>query len=141
MAKRIGCMHFRVEMGSAMRIGAAAIVLVFSGRAAHADAAGDQLLAAMDEAMNRAATQSLVYEITNREPGKPDAKLALVVRTKGDKRLTELTSPADMKGTKVLVLSPTQMYVYLPAFGKVRRIASSVAGQGFMGMTYAQDDF
>ena len=47
-------------------------------------------------------------------------RLALIVKLKAEKRLTEFTAPADMKGTKVLVLSPTQMYVYLPAFGKVR---------------------
>ncbi|MEL7371304.1 MAG: outer membrane lipoprotein-sorting protein, partial [Myxococcota bacterium] len=49
------------------------------------------------------------------------------------------TAPADLAGTKVLILSPTQMYVYLPAFKKVRRIASHVTEQGFMGTTYTQD--
>ena len=45
-----------------------------------------------------------------------------------------------MKGTKVLILSPTQMYVYLPAFGKVRRIASHTKDQGFLGLSFSQDD-
>ena len=62
------------------------------------------------------------------------------VLDKGDSHLFTFTAPADMKGTKALVLSPTQMYVFLPAFGKVRRIASSVSDQGFLGMTFSQDD-
>lgn len=32
------------------------------------------------------------------------------------------------------------MYVYLPAFGKVRRIASHTKDQGFLGLTFSQDD-
>jgi hypothetical protein len=30
--------------------------------------------------------------------------------------------------------------VYLPAFGKIRRIASHVTDQGFMGLAFSQDD-
>ncbi|MFT3773121.1 MAG: outer membrane lipoprotein-sorting protein [Minicystis sp.] len=66
--------------------------------------------------------------------------MAMKVQIKGEKRLTEFSAPADMKGTKVLILSPTQMYVYLPAFGKVRRIASHTKDQGFLGLAFSQDD-
>jgi hypothetical protein len=47
-----------------------------------------------------------------------------------------------MKGTKVLIMSSTQMYVYLPAFDKVRRIAShTTKDRSFLGMTFSPDDF
>jgi hypothetical protein len=59
---------------------------------------------------------------------------------KGERRLTEFTAPADLKGTKVLVMSPTEMYAYLPAFGKVRRIASHTTDQSAFGMVFSQDD-
>jgi outer membrane lipoprotein-sorting protein len=62
------------------------------------------------------------------------------ISIKGDKRFTEFTSPADMKGTKVLIVSQTQMYIYLPSYKKVRRIASHVTNQGFMGTAYSNDD-
>ncbi len=131
-------------MTSWMRFGGAMVAVASAvslyGGAALADPAGDAALAKVDGAMNRASTQYFEYDVTNQEPGKGEGKLALVVRLKGDKRLTEFTAPADMKGTKVLILSPSEMYVYLPAFGKVRRIASSVGDQGFMGMTFSQDD-
>src|SRR5262249_46449835 len=78
--------------------------------------------------------------ILNKEPNKDERTLGLKVMLKGEKRFSEFTAPADMKGTKVLILSPTQMYVYLPSFGKVRRIASHTKDQGFLGLTFSQDD-
>jgi outer membrane lipoprotein-sorting protein len=125
---------------SALFLATFAAALVPSA-AALADEAGDAALAKVDAAMNRAKTQKFEYEVVNKEAGKDEKAIGMKVALKGDKRLTEFTAPADMKGTKVLILSPTEMYVYLPAFGKVRRIASSVSDQGFMGMTFSQDDF
>jgi len=113
--------------------------LVLAG-AASADPPADAALGRVDKNMNMAKTQYLEFDVTNQEPGKAEKKIGLKVYIKGEKRLTEFLAPADMKGTKVLVLSPTQMYVYLPAFGKVRRIASHTSDQSFMGMTFTQDD-
>jgi hypothetical protein len=93
----------------------------------------------MDAALNRAATLTLAYEVVNHEPGKEERKLAMSARLKGDKKLYEFLAPADMKGTKVLILSPFEMWVFLPAFGKVRRIASHVGG-GFLGLAFGADD-
>lgn len=120
--------------------GASALAFMAITAQASADEAGDKVLASMDTAMNRWKTQYIKYDVTNQEPGKAERKLELEVKLKGEKRLTEFLAPADMKGTKVLILSTTQMYVYLPAFGKVRRIASSVTDQGFMGLTFTQTD-
>ena len=121
---------------------AAPVVAVLAWSAtAHADPAGDKVLAALDVSLNRAKTQFIEFEGIVQEPGKAERKLALEIRMKGEKRLSEFLAPGDMKGTKVLILSPTQMYVYLPAFGKIRRIASHTTDQGFMGMTFSQDDF
>lgn len=119
---------------------AAALAALVHGGEASADAAGDGVLAQMDAAMNKAKTLSFEYEIINKEAGKDERTLGMKVLLKGEKRFSEFTSPADMKGTKVLILSPTQMYVYLPSFGKVRRIASHTADQGFMGLSFSQDD-
>jgi hypothetical protein len=117
--------------------GAVVLGLLSATARARADEAGDRALAALDEATNRAKSYYFEFDVANRD----GTRLALIVRLKGDKRLTEFTAPADMKGTKVLILSTTQTYVYLPAFGKVRRVASSVSDQGFMGMTFSPDDF
>lgn len=131
-------MHKALRFG--LSIGAILLALGTSDQA-RADAAGDKALATLDEALNRAKTHYFEYDVVNQEPGKGETKLGLIVRTKGEKRLTEFTAPGDMKGTKVLILGSDQTYVYLPAFKKVRRVASSVSDQGFMGMTFSTDDF
>jgi outer membrane lipoprotein-sorting protein len=119
---------------------AAAFAVVTPSAPARADAAGDGVLAQADLAMNKAKTLKFDYEIVNKEGAdKAEKGMAMKVLLKGEKRFTEFTS-GDMKGTKVLIISPTQMYVYLPAFGKVRRIASHTKDAGMLGMTFSQDD-
>lgn len=121
-------------------VSAAVVLATAAVGDARADDAGDKALAAVDAAMSRASTYYFEYDVTNQEAGKPEATLALVVRVKGEKKLVEFRAPADMKGTKLLVLGPTQAYVYLPAFGKVRRVSSSTSGQGFLGLSFGLDD-
>lgn len=128
-------------MNRTLGIAPAFFVTMLAGATARADAAGDAALAKIDEAQNRAKAHEFQYQVINQEPGKAQATRALTVRIKGDKRYAEFTAPADMKGTKVLILSATEMYVYLPAFGKVRRLADDGLGQGFMGMTFSPNDF
>ncbi|MEZ4306507.1 MAG: outer membrane lipoprotein-sorting protein [Polyangiaceae bacterium] len=105
-----------------------------------ADDAGDKALAATDAAMNKAKSHYFEYEAKTSEAGKAEKTVGLNVWIKGEKRRTEFTSPADLKGTKVLILSPTEMYVYLPAFGKVRRIASHTSDQSAFGLAFSQGD-
>jgi outer membrane lipoprotein-sorting protein len=107
---------------------------------ARADEAGDKALSAIDGAVYKAKTQILEYEATIKTPEKADRSLKIGIWMKDSRRFTEFLAPADMKGTKVLILAPDQMYVYLPAYKKVRRIASHVTDQGFMGMNFTQDD-
>lgn len=119
---------------------ATTLALGLSQAPALADAAGDKALAATEAAMNKAKSNYFEYEAKTSEAGKAEKTVGLNVWMKGDKRLTEFTSPADLKGTKVLILSPTEMYVYLPAFGKVRRIASHTNDQSAFGMAFSGGD-
>lgn len=105
-----------------------------------ADDAGDKALTAAETEMNKAKSHYFEYEAKTAEAGKAEKTVGLKVWIKGAKRLTEFTAPADLKGTKVLILSPTEMYVYLPSFGKVRRIASHTSDQSAFGMAFSQDD-
>lgn len=125
--------HFATIAASTLTIGLA-------HGTAHADDAGDSALASVDAAMNKATSHYFEYEASTTEAGKSDKKAGLNVYIKGERRLTEFTAPADMKGTKVLSLSPTEMYVYLPSFGKVRRIASHTSDQAAFGMAFSQSE-
>jgi outer membrane lipoprotein-sorting protein len=107
---------------------------------AFADDAGNKALTSAETAMNKAKSHYFEYEAKTTEAGKAEKTVGLNVWMKGEKRKTEFTAPADLKGTKVLILSPTEMYVYLPAFGKVRRIASHTSDQSAFGMAFSQDE-
>lgn len=102
---------------------------------------GDEIMAAMDEATNRHDDQFFKYEVRNKEPSAKEPKsMVFTTQLKGKKSLTEFLSPGDIKGTRVLVLSRTQMYIFLPQFNKIRRVASHATEMGFMGTTLTNDD-
>ena len=57
-----------------------------------------------------------------------------------EKRLVRFLSPADQKGIGFLTLPGDMMYLYLPAFHKIRRIASHVKNENFAGTDFSYDD-
>ncbi|HFE64876.1 MAG TPA: outer membrane lipoprotein-sorting protein [Caldithrix sp.] len=60
---------------------------------------------------------------------------------KGDeKRIMRFTAPADQKGIAFLGLPDDIQYLYMPAFHKVRRIASHVKNTKFAGTDFTYDD-
>lgn len=57
-----------------------------------------------------------------------------------EKRIMRFTSPADQKGIAFLSLPDDVQYLYMPAFHKVRRIASHVKSTKFAGTDFTYDD-
>ena len=104
------------------------------------DAKGKAYLAKVDKAQSQYKTLTVRYKLTTKEPKRKARIIKLWSRFKGHKQLTELLAPADVKGTKALHLSSTRVYVYLPQYRKVRRIASHALDQEFMGTAYNQAD-
>lgn len=95
---------------------------------------------AMDGKANAPTDTWFRFTAVTQEPGKSPREMTFEVQNQGEKRLVNFEGPSDMKGTRVLVLSRQQMWVYLPAYRKVRRVASHVKQQGFMGTTYSDED-
>jgi len=58
----------------------------------------------------------------------------------GEKRIIKFLSPADQRGIAFLDLPNDMMYLYLPAFKKVRRIAGHIKNQKFAGTDMTYDD-
>ncbi len=114
--------------------------LFVAGTGARADAKGDAALRKVDEAQRQYKTLTSQYTITTQEPGKDPTEMVVRTNFMGRKQFTELLAPGDMKGTKVLHLSDTEMYIYMPAYRKIRRVASHVNEQGFLGTTYSATD-
>jgi outer membrane lipoprotein-sorting protein len=71
---------------------------------------------------------------------KEKVREATMMQKGTDKRITRFTSPASQAGIAVLSLPNDVMYVYMPAFGKERRIASHVKNQKFAGTDFSYDD-
>lgn len=57
-----------------------------------------------------------------------------------DWRLMKFLTPADIKDLGLLVLGDDQMYLYLPEFQRVRRIASHNKKESFVGSDFSYDD-
>jgi outer membrane lipoprotein-sorting protein len=125
-------------MGTTLVRVVAGIGLVWSGLAL--GGTGDAAVARFDEVVNKPTDTWFSFQATTQEAGKSPRVMAFTVQNKGSRRLVDFEQPGDMKGTRVLVLSRQQMYVYLPAYNKVRRVASHVTEQGFMGTTYSDED-
>ncbi len=61
-----------------------------------------------------------------------------------EKRFIKFTEPADVRGTAMLVIdnknAADEMWIYLPAFKKTRRIVSSEKGRSFMSSEFSNAD-
>ncbi len=57
-----------------------------------------------------------------------------------DWKLMKFISPADVKNVGFLTISENDMFLYLPEFHRIRRIASSSKKDSFMGSDFSYDD-
>jgi len=72
--------------------------------------------------------------------GKQEEREATLQQKGTDMRMFRFTSPASQAGIAVLSLPDDIMYLYLPAYGRERRIASSAKNQNFAGTDFSYDD-
>jgi outer membrane lipoprotein-sorting protein len=56
------------------------------------------------------------------------------------KQLIVFSAPGDVAGMKVLMEDDKNLFLYLPEFQKVRRVATHVQSQGFLGSTFTYED-
>jgi len=70
--------------------------------------------------------------------GNENRRTSEIYQMGSQKRLIRFLSPADQRGIGFLALPDDVMYLYLPAYHKIRQIASHVKNQNFAGtdMTY-----
>ncbi len=72
--------------------------------------------------------------------GKQKIREATIIQKGTDKRIFRFTAPSSQAGIAVLSLPNDVMYLYMPAFGKERRIASHVKNTKFAGTDFTYDD-
>jgi outer membrane lipoprotein-sorting protein len=85
-------------------------------------------------ARDRKATATMT--ITDRNRRVQSRRMRMVM--KGDsKMMMTFEAPADLRGVTFLTTSVDNMWIYLPAQGRVRRVSGSMAEQGFGGSDFS----
>lgn len=124
-----------------MRAAAAFLAVLFICGAASGDEAGQKLVERLDRLQTGPVDQRLRFKMTTYQQGKEPVVMVFEVTIKGTKfRRVKFLEPGDIKGLRMLVRALDQMWIYLPAYNRVRRIASHVRDQGFMGSAYSYDE-
>lgn len=95
----------------------------------------------VDAVVNAPKDQTQEMELLLTDKGGSERKRVLTMWQKGDDtRTAKFLSPADVRNIGFLSLPDDVMYLYLPAFKKVRRIAAHVKNQKFAGTDFTYDD-
>ena len=101
----------------------------------------NEILQKLDKVLYSAIDQqNKVTIILIDKDGDESKREADVIQKGNDMRLVRFTSPASQAGIAFLSLPKDVMYIYMPAFGKERRIASHVKNQKFAGTDFSYDD-
>jgi len=101
----------------------------------------EQILKAVDGVTGAPKDQTVQMKLTLIEKGgKQSAREMTEYQQGAEKRVSKFTSPADQKGIAFLSLPNDEMYLYLPAFSKVRRVASHVKNTKFAGTDFTYED-
>jgi outer membrane lipoprotein-sorting protein len=102
---------------------------------------GNTILKKLDEVMYSPEDMMGKTKITLIDKsGSKKTREATTIQKGTDKRLFRFTAPSSQAGIATLSLPNDIMYLYMPAFGKERRISSSVKSQKFAGTDFAYED-
>ncbi|MGQ9533705.1 MAG: outer membrane lipoprotein-sorting protein [bacterium] len=100
-----------------------------------------EILKKTDDVLLSAKDQQMVMKIIILDKkGNIKEREVLIYQKGDDRRLAKIISPADQRGIGFLSLPKGLIYVYLPAYKKVRRIASHVKNNKFAGTDFTYED-
>lgn len=118
----------------------AVLFVLIVGQTANAQN-GATILAKIDSVQNAfpdmVATQRMVISEDN---GSQREREVLIKQMGSELRIVQFIKPAEVQGVGFLRISADRQYLYLPAFRKVRRIASSAKNENFMGTDFSYED-
>ena len=116
------------------------MLLIFGSIFAQTITAED-ILKNADAVVNAPQDQEISLKMTLTDKSGNEKIREMKMYQKGDEmRLVRFLSPVDQKGVSFLSLPDDVQYLYLPAFHKVRRIASHVKNDNFAGTDLSYDD-
>jgi hypothetical protein len=101
----------------------------------------DDILTKVDANLTMVRDQTYNGEIEVIRGDEVVKRMEFEVKLKGlKKKLVKFTAPGDVRGMAVLTTEDDLMYVYMPAYRRVRRVASHVRNQGFMGTDFSPEE-
>jgi outer membrane lipoprotein-sorting protein len=113
--------------------------LLNAGSAAAQD--GAWILERVDSTLNAPLDVVAVEQMTLVDAGGREKVRTLQMYQKGpEQRMVKFVAPADVRDVGFLRLAEDRMYLYLPAFRRVRRISSSIQNEDFMGSDLSYED-
>ncbi|HEX6837850.1 MAG TPA: outer membrane lipoprotein-sorting protein, partial [Polyangia bacterium] len=128
-------------MRSSLAVAAFAVAVVVASGVARADGEADALLDRMDRATQGAANKVWICRLRSiGTDGNVREGRFLMLQNAADKRLLRFLAPADMRNTAMLALGKGELYVYLPADRRVRRLGTSALNQTFLGSDFYAED-
>lgn len=99
------------------------------------------ILEATDQIHFGYRTQEVVATLNVFEgDGTPGRVITMTMHQDGAKRLIRMLDPPEIKGMGILIKDRDTMYVYVPEFDKVRRVASHARKQTFLGSDFNYED-
>lgn len=141
----------KVERSRSMRRMAVFLIaacLAFSGSVWAKELTGDEILQKLEisNLLSGSGTAELEMITENAQGVQRSYNLRIYRKQeeKSESQLLEYLGPADVRGTKFLAQKEgdegSQMWLYLPALGRERRIAANMAGDKFMGTDFTYEE-
>jgi outer membrane lipoprotein-sorting protein len=116
-----------------------ALIAALAGRSSADEV--DEILEKVDANLTKVEDQTYTAELEVVRDGETIKTIEFVAKLKGlNKRVVEFTAPGDVRGMSILTTEDGLMYVYMPAYKRVRRVASHVRNQGFMGTDISPEE-
>lgn len=115
------------------------VALTWAGNAAAGEV--EDVVAKADSNLTDVKDQTYKAEIEVIRDGKIIKTLKFTAKLKGlTMKVVNFTAPGDVRGMSLLTTADGFMYVYLPSYKRVRRVAAHVRHQGFMGTDISPDE-
>ncbi len=116
------------------------IILLLSGINKVFALTGQEVLNKVEESLTGYVDQSLTAEVTlgkTEEKKVEETRIMKIWSAGKNKRVVKFVQPSNVKDIGILVLSEDEMYIYLPAYKKIRRIQGSMKDQNFQGTDFS----
>jgi len=115
------------------------VILVTAALAAAGDP-GQAILEKVDAASRPAKDSSFTLELKSKRKDGTEVTRKLKVWQAGDRRMVKLLEPPRLRGTGILTPGDGRLFVYLPAYKRVREITGREGGETFMGTNLSIDE-